>query len=164
MERAPFLLNSRKPLILDIIDDVTFVAAGWPDDALNAWQKITGHVLAVNRLSINEKKSCSPGTIEKSAITFIGCHWNFNSMEISASADKLASIIKQYSILIGAASAAACEWQRIIGRCDGINDAVHSTASYYLTRCGSHLVGIRVQPPHVPPPLCRYTTYTRCGC
>ena len=91
-DRAPFLVNPTKPLILHIIDDVSFVTTGWPDAAVSAWHKITDQVVALNRLPINERKSSRHGVIEKSAITFIGCHWDFASMSITPSPDKLASI------------------------------------------------------------------------
>ena len=73
-ERAPFQVITAKPIVLHIIDDVTFVATGWSDDAIKAWHKITRPVLALNGLPINESKSCRLEHVEKESIPFIGCH------------------------------------------------------------------------------------------
>ena len=35
-ERAPYLLNPRQPLMLQIIDDAICIASGWSDDEVNA--------------------------------------------------------------------------------------------------------------------------------
>ena len=115
-ERAPFHVITAKPIVLHIIDDVTFVATGWSDDAIKAWHKITRRVLALNGFPINENKSCRLEHVEKESITFIGCLWDFKRRNITPSPNKMATLIQHCNNLIKASVIPTAEWQRTIER------------------------------------------------
>ena len=68
----------------------------------------------MHRLPINEKKSCNTYDVEKKAISFIGCKWDFGSGKITPSPDKLATAIRHCSIFVRANTVAVIEWQRVI--------------------------------------------------